>query len=1434
MSAAASGGGGGQQAVTKLLDKLKESQQLFDNLETMFDSKVNELGQTEGQMLQAAAKIHDIKNMLDQEATEPLPSVRAALPSPPAALAASVAPSPALHQAAMVSPRAPFATASPPRGGAAASVEAGLLHERMRQMQQEHAAQLRAHTDATERSVKTRVQQEVMARMTAQNGVVDQLRVEALQQREEAHARVLEQQAETERMRDAMRRMEAEHRDALRRREEEIVAAADARLSDEVRALDATQQALVAEMQRDRAAAEAAAAEAERMAQSLRVADEAVRELREQHAAATEGLDALTQKHQAAVAEAARLSSTMQAATEGRIQLEREYSQLQESYDTAATQLREAKTDAQRKREAYETLKAEFATLRRQVHDVHGQNEMKASESAQLAIDMSTLQQRYDDLVARSERATKQQQRELEAGFEERRQQILGEVKQKQATIGQLQSRIDDYAHQGELHEQTSAQLKQAKLRNTELEARLQDKERELTMQAEKAKRVEDVTMQLNAAELREMSLDDQVRGLQATLSEKERELNSRQAKLDRADDLRVQLTSAEVRGSTLQEREKEAQDKLRQALLELAAASEKMKKMDELKAKLREEMATMKAQNESLRDREERSRDRDSELAACRDEMNRAALELSRRQDEIASLKATAADIQPLRDELTSLREVKNMLESRDSKVESLSLELAKAQMLNEQKDKEYDVLVADYDAKEEECLHLAATNAEAEEQLRGHVRVSEELELARSSLAELQLLYDRREVALQERADQLAEGCENVAEGQAALKQEVTSLGAQLEEQVKKNEHLATMVQHKDFLLEEKDRDLAAGSEDDERLRAWVHEKVQAAAAEAADARAERDEAQTRLREGRAEAALRIDEVAELRRANDSLQGLIQSRELNEAKAARPADDTVLRAEVEHLKEALLEAQARLRRSEEDRTSCEEKLIYTGTQLASERAQVAQLRESNERIIGEINALDQEKAAEASSAVQQQEMVRELAQLRDDTDQQKLVIRRREQHLEQQIHHCKELENQVATLQTTVEMLRKRIADLERASDLPPTPSLAPTPSVHQPRSPAATHSHVSASLRDTAALPASSTATADQSGTWARESSAQPSAALGPVATMPLDVPSVRQSASASHQSVREALGASLGASLSKLSQRSSTPLAATVSVPAASQHLGSVPPASVQQTQETSDLQALPSAAASLVQPSSFPAAPTAHASAGVTERASLATGVEVSPEAPPTVSVSANNAGVSAAESAATAAAVSAAAPSAASAVAASTTASAVAASAAASAPVSAATEEKAKPTLGLTLDDTSSHSGWPRVSDVKTGGPAYKAGMRRGDYLSSLDNKKVTDSDGLNRILSKCEPNDTVAFVFNRVKCGTASEFDSDIRLGTTGGPTIKRGHSAVGSRRSSIVSVGSRRKNSVVGSAASTPQQRSLNLSTSSVPAGPPPGKMF
>ena len=392
-------------------------------------------------------------------------------------------------------------------------------------------------------------------------------------------------------------------------------------------------------------------------------------------------------------------------------------------------------------------------------------------------------------------------------------------------------------------------------------------------------------------------------------------------------------------------------------------------------------------------------------------------------------------------------------MLESRDSKVESLSLELAKAQMLNAQKDKEYDVLVADYDAKEEECLHLAATNAEAEEQLRGHVRVSEELELARGSLAELQLLYDRREVALQERADQLAEGCESVAEGQAALKQEVTSLGAQLEEQVKKNEHLSTMVQHKDFLLEEKDRDLAAGSEDEERLRAWVHDKVQAAAAEAADARAERDEVQARLREGRAEAALRIDEVAELRQANDSLQGLIQSRELNEAKAARPADDTVLRAEVEHLKEAVLEAQARLRHSEEDRTSCEEKLICTGTQLASERALAAQLREANERIIGEINALDQQKAAEASTAVQQQEMVRELAQLRDDTDQQKLVIRRREQHLEQQIHHCKELENQVATLQTTVVRHPPPPHTLRTTHYTPPVESFHPS-SLHHNR--------------------------------------------------------------------------------------------------------------------------------------------------------------------------------------------------------------------------------------------------------------------------------------------------------------------------------------------------------------------------------------------
>ena len=591
---------GGDAAVNKLLGKLRESQDLFDNLENLFDTKVRELGVTEGDMLRTAGQITSIQRMIStspraqphHDATYPRPN----LTSPPT-VGTSLFPTPSALSisANVVSPAAPPA----PTPG---TVEASLLHERLRQMQVEHAEQIRAHTEATERSTKTRVEQEVLQRVASHNNVVLQLKEEVQRQKDEADVRVSDMRHDLERSREAVRRTEEHFRETLALREQEIKEEAAQRMERELRVQEEAHQVQVNEMERLRADAEEVVNELMRKEQSLQVANDAVQELKGQHATTVEAMQTLHTKHQSYSNEAQQLKSSLQLVTDSRTQLQREYEQLQSSYDIQASTLKQVKDDAGRKCDAYEQLKNEFQMLRTQVQDVHGVNEMKTSEVAQLSLDMSALQTRLEDQTSRGERQIKQQQRELEQDFEERRQLLQTDIKNKASRNQQLETRIDDLTHQLEVQKTVSLQLKQQQQRGAELEMRIKEKERELSVQADKMKHFDETTLKLNAVEVREMALEEKLREAKNSLVDKERELHTANMHIQSGEDLRLQVNSAEVRQTSLVERERETAEKLRQKELEVAASHEKMRMMEELKLKLLAEVATARAQNESLR----------------------------------------------------------------------------------------------------------------------------------------------------------------------------------------------------------------------------------------------------------------------------------------------------------------------------------------------------------------------------------------------------------------------------------------------------------------------------------------------------------------------------------------------------------------------------------------------------------------------------------------------------------------------------------------------------------------------------------------------------------------------------------------------------------------------------------------------------------------
>jgi S1-C subfamily serine protease len=80
-----------------------------------------------------------------------------------------------------------------------------------------------------------------------------------------------------------------------------------------------------------------------------------------------------------------------------------------------------------------------------------------------------------------------------------------------------------------------------------------------------------------------------------------------------------------------------------------------------------------------------------------------------------------------------------------------------------------------------------------------------------------------------------------------------------------------------------------------------------------------------------------------------------------------------------------------------------------------------------------------------------------------------------------------------------------------------------------------------------------------------------------------------------------------------------------------------------------------------------------------------------------------------------------------------------------------------------------------------KLSDIRTGSPAYNAGIRRGDIIRSWDGIEIKEFKDLYRVAEKAEPNSRVLVTLIRdgqersteVVVGTLPDFDSEggIRL---------------------------------------------------------------
>ena len=897
--------------VSKLLTKLKESQDLFDNLETLFDTKVKELGSTEGDLQKAASQITSLHRIIEQTGPKQLDN---ALTSP-----SNTAPT---------------------------EVEISILHEKIRQLQLEHEGQLRAQVEGIDREISHRVQEDVIARMSSHNKVVEQVKLEAKEQRDTDHQRIQEYVSEIERLREAVLRQDDEYRQEIISRERDLVSQSEERLQEQIHIKNHQVGEARIDVERFRAELEEKQLEILRKDTSITIANETIADMRDQHARAVEAIDELNNKHQSVATEAQRIGSSLGIVTTARNELENEYSVLQSTFEQRSIELRESREEAEKYKSIAEKLRDDHIELRRQVSDVQSVNELRIAEVQQLKISSSTLQVQLDDQITRTERQLKQKERDLENQLEEKRKPIETELKAKSDELLSLKRKVNELSQYQEIAEQGSHQIQMLTQKGSDLEFKLQDKGRELQSATEKCKQVEDLTIKLNASEMREMMTEEKLRESQVLSIEKEREIAVISAKLRSAEELKAQLQNSEVNRSTFQERERDAVERLRHKEVEVNALNEKMRHMDEIKIKLREELAGLRAQNDTLKDRVEHGRERDSELSACKDEMTKAALELSRRNDEISSLKQQSYEVQTLRVEVGKLSEVKILLEQRNNKVDELTKEITTSKLECQRKDREYEALVSDYDAKEEESIRQSATIEAAEEELRELVRTRSELEISQLKLEELQRLFESRESNLQEKADELTSGCELMIEGQEKLKEECTTIQEQLREATAKNEHLEALLKHKEFMVGEKDKEISSSDAKLVELRSWMHDKVKQSTDEVSEARSERDESLRQLSDMRISVSRKEQESDHLRQQNSELRQMVERRELETTSKTSESDVLSLRNEITHLKETNTTIQKQLRTAEETRIECEEKVVHIGMELSSERKRTSTMQ--------------------------------------------------------------------------------------------------------------------------------------------------------------------------------------------------------------------------------------------------------------------------------------------------------------------------------------------------------------------------------------------------------------------------------------------------------------------------------------------------------
>ena len=353
---------------------------------------------------------------------------------------------------------------------------------------------------------------------------------------------------------------------------------------------------------------------------------------------------------------------------------------------------------------------------------------------------------------------------------------------------------------------------------------------------------------------------------------------------------------------------------------------------------------------------------------------------------------------------------------------MEQLSQSLAKAEMLNGQKDREYETLVQEYDMKESECMTQAATLQASEEELREFVRVREELQLTRASLDELQVMYDRREQGIQQKADALTAGCVTVAEEHTVLQEAHRTVVEQLDASRRQNDQLTTMLSHKDFLVEEKDKQLQEGGEGDGSLRKWMHDKVAKVTDELSEARAERDEALQQVKEHRLELMQHNSELTLVQHSNHELRQLLESREETSIRAECTVDEAAaVKLEVDHLKSVIIDLQRRLRDVESDRTVCEEKLIYAGSQLSAERAQVEALKESNQSLVSQMNQTDSNVAQQAMAMIETQQLQVGYDNISAERSDLQKALKRAEIQLEEAVAKNAEMNARLNTAKAT-----------------------------------------------------------------------------------------------------------------------------------------------------------------------------------------------------------------------------------------------------------------------------------------------------------------------------------------------------------------------------------------------------------------------------